>query len=313
MEKNWPRITVVTPSYNQGRFIENTIRSVMAQGYPNLEYIIIDGASRDNTLEVIRKYEKRITFWTSEKDEGQAHAINKGFARATGDIFAWLNSDDIYCDGTLRKVAEYWLAHPGCNFLAGDGEIVNSAADKREYYIKVAKYTFKDLLEFHKGKHLAQPSVFFSRQAFRNSGGVDKSLHIAFDLDLWLRMRLKYELHYMAGCLSKLRHHDDAKTWKDSVRLAQEINLVVNRYVGGLNLPDRLNIKSGLRKFYASTLSKSALVRYLQKDRDGALRLMRQAIFAYPPIMFSLIGLKVIARLVLPASMSKKLFKTTVR
>src|SRR5205823_3046168 len=100
-ERPWPRISVVTPSFNQGRFIEETIRSVLLQAYPNLEYIIIDGGSTDNTVEIIKKYEPGITYWVSEKDRGQSHAINKGFARATGDIFAWLCSDDVYAPGAL--------------------------------------------------------------------------------------------------------------------------------------------------------------------------------------------------------------------
>src|SRR5947207_6789592 len=103
---SWPRISIVTPSFNQGQFIEETIRSVLLQGYPNLEYIIIDGGSTDNTVGVIKKYEPWLAYWVSEKDRGQCDAINKGFARATGDIFAWLCSDDVYAPGALRRIAE---------------------------------------------------------------------------------------------------------------------------------------------------------------------------------------------------------------
>jgi glycosyltransferase involved in cell wall biosynthesis len=125
----WSRISIVTPSYNQGQFLEETIKSVLSQNYPNLEYIIIDGSSTDNSADIIKKYEKHLAYWVSEKDNGQADAINKGFARATGEIFGWINSDDLYLPDTLHRVGEYWRTYPGCQFLTGDGEIFNAETD----------------------------------------------------------------------------------------------------------------------------------------------------------------------------------------
>jgi glycosyltransferase involved in cell wall biosynthesis len=118
-----PKISIITPSYNQGHFIEETITSVLDQGYPNLEYIIMDGGSKDNTVEVIKKYEKHITYWVSERDKGQSDAINKGFARATGDVINWLNSDDYYAKGTLQKVGEVFTAA----YLAIGGNTIQMA------------------------------------------------------------------------------------------------------------------------------------------------------------------------------------------
>ena len=117
--ETWPRLTVVTPSFNQGRFLEATIRSVLLQGYPNLEYMVIDGGSTDESVEVIRKYEPWLTYWVSEKDQGQAHAINKGMVRSTGEILAYLNSDDIYDEGALRRVGEHFVQTPECRLLVG--------------------------------------------------------------------------------------------------------------------------------------------------------------------------------------------------
>src|SRR6516162_5188478 len=115
----WPRISIVTPSYNQGQFIEETIRSVLLQGYPNLEYIVMDGGSKDNTLRVLRKYEHAIHFWTSAPDKGQAEAINKGFARANGEILAWLNSDDVYEMGVFAQVAKFFQQQPDIDVISG--------------------------------------------------------------------------------------------------------------------------------------------------------------------------------------------------
>src|ERR1043165_3339789 len=114
------KISIVTPSFNQGRFLEETILSVLDQNYPNLEYIVIDGGSTDETLDVIRKYEDRITYWVSEKDRGQVHAINKGIEKTTGDIFGFLNSDDVYLPGTFKTVAEYFEGHPNSEWICGD-------------------------------------------------------------------------------------------------------------------------------------------------------------------------------------------------
>ncbi len=119
-----PKISIITPSWNQGPFIERTIRSVLEQGYPNLEYIVMDGGSTDGTIDILRKYEGRLT-WVSDKDKGQADAINKGITRSTGDIIAYLNSDDIYETGALRKAADHFSAHPDDRWLTGQCRIID--------------------------------------------------------------------------------------------------------------------------------------------------------------------------------------------
>ncbi len=128
--KSWPRINIVTPSYNQGRFIEGTIRSVLLQGYPNLEYIVIDGGSADGTTDVLRKYEPWLTYWVSEPDRGQSHAVNKGFKLASGEIAAWLNSDDQYLPGTLRTIAEHAQKYPEAGAWAGGGRRIDDRSGK---------------------------------------------------------------------------------------------------------------------------------------------------------------------------------------
>src|SRR5512146_173069 len=122
-----PKVSIITPSYNQGRFLETTIQSVLAQDYPNLEYIIVDGGSKDESVEIIKKYQQHLTWWVSEKDKGHADALNKGFARATGEILAWLNSDDIYEPGAVSEAVAFLKEHPAVGMVYGDANLINDA------------------------------------------------------------------------------------------------------------------------------------------------------------------------------------------
>jgi len=176
-----PRITVVTPSFNQGAFIEQTIRSVLLQKYPNLEYLVIDGGSTDATIEIIKKYESRITYWTSEPDRGQSHAINKGFETATGDILAWLNSDDMYLPGALHAVAERWLESK-CEVLTGHTLFIDE------------KGRFE-------GRFDASPMA------------MDRFLHYVMDGAYWLNMLAANKRWVVIDQdLSLFRHHSEQKT-----------------------------------------------------------------------------------------------------
>lgn len=121
---NYPKISIITPSFNQGKFLEGTILSVLNQNYPNLEYIIMDGGSTDNSIEIIKKYVDKLTYWQSKPDDGQSAAINEGFRHATGEIFCWLNSDDQYTEGALKIVGEYFTNHPECQWLCGSGKLI---------------------------------------------------------------------------------------------------------------------------------------------------------------------------------------------
>ena len=140
-----PRISIVTPSYNQGRFIEETIQSVLGQGYPNVEYIIIDGGSTDNTVEIIRKYAKHLTYWVSEPDRGQSHAINKGLARCTGDLFGWINSDDVLMPGALEVVAEAWRRRPG-RIISGATSIFDEHGQRS--LVRASNQTLRSFVRF---------------------------------------------------------------------------------------------------------------------------------------------------------------------
>src|SRR4030095_6286843 len=167
--KPWPRISVVTPSFNQGEFIEQTIRSVLLQGYPNLEYFIMDGGSTDDSVEIIEKYAQYLTYWVSEPDRGQSHAINKGFERSTGQIMCWLNSDDYYLPNTLMTVAENLAADTGNTAVVG--HCVQVFADGRPSQSHLGKYeSLQRLLEFWKGYQMHQPAIFWRREVFDKIG-----------------------------------------------------------------------------------------------------------------------------------------------
>jgi glycosyltransferase involved in cell wall biosynthesis len=207
----WPRVSVVTPSYNQGQFVEQTIRSVLLQGYPNLEYIVMDGGSTDESVAVIRKYEPFIAHWESVRDRGQSHAINKGFARATGDVLCWLNSDDFFLPGTLRAVVEALFEGGGAPAVVG--HCVQVYTDGRPPHRGLGRFeSLERLLEFWKGYHMHQPSIFWRREVFERVGFLDESLHMTMDFDYWVRMARHFEFRNIDRDLSCATYHEEAKT-----------------------------------------------------------------------------------------------------
>jgi glycosyltransferase involved in cell wall biosynthesis len=215
----YPRISIVTPSFNQGPFLEETIRSVLLQGYPDLEYIIIDGGSTDGSIDIIRKYEPWLAHWISEPDEGQTDAINKGMRKSSGDILAWLNSDDVYCPGALEQVGRYFSKSAGIDLLYGDCEMIDSSGSLFGRF-NVGKGGPMDLL---KGNFIAQPSTFCTRGAWQEVGGPDENLHYIMDYDLWLRMFLKgMSTLYVPTTFSRFRYHDTSKSGVMSIQFGYE-------------------------------------------------------------------------------------------
>ncbi len=210
---NLPTISIVTPSYNQGLYLEKTIVSVLSQQYPRLEFIVIDGQSNDDSVEIIKRYANQLTYWESEPDTGQSHALNKGFARATGEILCWLNSDDIFSPGALFAIAEEYSNNPkkeiGAIVGYGDirklsGEVVS---DKRPTTVNL-----RALLDWKKNALFMQPSCFFTRDAWLQCGPLNESLHYVMDWDLWLKIAKKYEFSVLPRMLSHSLAHPDAKT-----------------------------------------------------------------------------------------------------
>ena len=208
-----PRISVVTPSFNQGPFLERTIRSVLDERYPDLEYIIIDGGSTDGSAEIIKRYEQQLAYWVSEPDHGQSNAINKGLLRATGSILTWLNSDDYYLPGTLETVSETARAHPEAGAYVGAGDIVDASGTVIYHKEPPSVISLETLYEWRSGGDFMQPSCFFRDTAWRTVAPLDESIHIAFDVDLWMRMA-KGGVTFVTidRLLSKTLSHPSAKT-----------------------------------------------------------------------------------------------------
>jgi glycosyltransferase involved in cell wall biosynthesis len=225
-----PRITVVTPSLNQGQFLEETIQSVIAQRYPNLEYIIIDGGSTDNSVAIIKRYEHHLAYWVSEPDAGQSAAINKGFAMATGDILAWLNSDDMYMMGALAHIAAV-LADAYRGLIFGNSITFADDASFNPFGSNVMRDHAEANLELV--DYIVQPSTFCTRDTWLRSGPLDESLVFAFDWDWFIRARkLGIAFRPLPRYLSLYRLHGGHKTGTGGDARLQEIVEVYRRHAG---------------------------------------------------------------------------------
>ena len=202
-----PRVSVITPSYNQAEFLEQTILSVLNQHYPDLEYIVVDGNSNDGSVDIIRKYEDRITWWVSEPDHGQAEAINKGFSRATGEVVAWLNSDDLYLQGAVQSAVDYLMANPSCGLVYGD---VLSLGE-HDLPINLQRFSQYDLPDLMKFRIIGQPAVFLRRSVLQETGFLDNHFKYLLDHHLWLRIAEKSRIAYSGKLWAAARYHAAAK------------------------------------------------------------------------------------------------------
>lgn len=222
-----PKISIVTPSFNQGQFIEETIRSVLLQKYKNFEYIIMDGGSSDNTLEIIQKYKDNIAYWASEPDRGQTHAINKGLALATGDIIAYLNSDDIYLPDTFIEVVHFFNQNPDIDMLYGD--LVH--IDKQSNIIDIMRCDTLDqdkLFSFH--YYFPQASVFLRKGIIQKIGFFDENLHLNMDYDYWIRLSFDGKMAHIPRTLACARLYPEAKSQFFSQNYLQENLIILNKY-----------------------------------------------------------------------------------
>ncbi|MGY8656415.1 MAG: glycosyltransferase family 2 protein [Verrucomicrobiia bacterium] len=263
---DWPAITIITPSFNQGGFIEETIRSVLLQGYPNLEYIIIDGGSSDDTVDIIRKYEPWLTHWVSENDSGQTNAINKGLLRSTGQILAWLNSDDFYQSNLLFSVAEKFSGDGNTDWLA----TVTTEISPQKALIKRVEPQFTSLLHFLASRDYLfhQPGIFWRKRIMDTVGLLDEQFHFVMDRDYWIRF-------IRAGFLPRCTRidgafayqHPDTKTMSEQHVACEEHWALADKHREAVNDKEWKQILTWSRKSHANSLIDNAYALLSQGKR----------------------------------------------
>lgn len=224
MSRHYPSISVITPSFNQAQFLERTILSVLNQDYANLDYIIIDGGSTDGSLEIIRKYEPHITYWVSEPDKGQAHAINKGLKRATGEWLAWQNSDDIFYPGAFKSFAQMAQKNPCVDLIIGNMDLIDSVGQVLRD-IKYVRPTYRSLLA--EGMVLTNQAAFWRRRVHDEIGYLDETLDCGFDYEWFLRLLRKKMAAHVNVTWGGLRLHEDTKTHKRQTVFVEEYRQIL--------------------------------------------------------------------------------------
>lgn len=303
INKRFPLVTIVTPSYNQKWFLPHTLQSVYQQDYPYIEHIVIDGGSTDGTVELLQTLPYPLQ-WISEPDQGQAAAINKGFARAKGEIWGWLNSDDLYAPGAIRSVVNLFLAHPNVMLIYGDALAID--AHNRSYGLRANVKPCDRHLLVQRGDHIVQPAVFWRAELWRTIGPLDESLHFALDYEYWMRAAQRYPLFYLPVCLAMERLHGQSKTATGHLTRIQEIYTVARRY-GGLGIPYHFRAEAATLYIW------QAIQEWRKGNWTGARHYLANGLHLRPPLLkflaylsgIMLFGLRSLARLRLWANRAR--------
>ncbi len=251
-----PLVTIVTPSYNQARFLEATLRSVLEQDYPSIEYLVVDGASTDGSVEIIRRYANRLTWWVSEKDSGQPEAVNKGLQRARGEFVGWLNSDDIYLPGALSAAVKTFQSHPEAGLVYGDALAIDT--DGKPFNVMRARqYTLADLMAFN---IICQPAAFMRRSVLVEVGYLNPAYHLLMDNLLWMNMAQKAPILYAPQTWAAARYHDQAKNRTRGAAYGREARVLIadlqsRSEFSDLIRSDEKRILAGVERFDAFYLT----------------------------------------------------------
>ena len=286
-------VSIITPSYNQALYLEQTMQSVLEQDYPDIEYIVVDGGSTDNSAEIIKKYADSLAYWISERDSGQAEAINKGFLRANGEILAWLNSDDYYMHNTVSVAVRCFEQNPDVVMVYGD----MLAVDAEGQTINVLRYqqlSLEDLLCF---QIIGQPSVFFRRSALEKTGWLEPSFHFMLDHHLWIRLAQQGRILHVPQVWSAARYHPAAKNRAQAAEFGREAFRVLEWAKNQPGLAE--NVAKVKQRALASAHRYDA--RYLLDGGQtaAALNAWFRALFIHPPTALGRLNLFVSAVLIL--------------
>jgi glycosyltransferase involved in cell wall biosynthesis len=259
---NYPKISIVTPSFNQAEYLEKTILSVLNQGYPDLEYIIIDGGSSDGSVDIIKKYEEHIKYWVSETDYGHGNALNKGFSNSTGEIMAWLNSDDIYYPYTFKAVAEVFESFSDINWIQGKNSVVDASGRLIDF-----KYSLKNVYSFLTGdyKWIQQESVFWRRKLWEKSGShISEKMKLMVDNELWSRFFLIDDIWHLDFALSAFRSHESNRSKLQWESVNSEMEFIIDTLRNSLTEENYSSLVA-LENHLASVLKKNEKEKVLRK------------------------------------------------
>lgn len=237
-KNNTPLVSIVTPSFNKGPYIEETILSIRNQTYKNIEHIVIDGGSTDETLSILKKYSNNLV-WISEPDLGQSDAINKGWKLAKGDIIAYLNADDTYLPDAVGIAVNFFLKHPETGMIYGDG-ILSDEKGRFLMNFTAGEFNLKNLIFCQ--DNILQPAVFLRKTVFETIGDVDADLHLAMDLDYWIRTGLRYKVNYIPQQLATAKIYQDAKSSEQMHKYVKEYEHILEKAFSNPQLPSDIKL-----------------------------------------------------------------------
>ena len=277
MTGSLPLVSVVTPSFNQARYLEQTLRSVLEQEHPRIEYIVVDGASQDGSVDIIRNHEGKLAYWVSEKDSGQAEAINKGLARANGEIVAWLNSDDYYLPGAVSSAVKAFELSPDAALVYGDMLAVDENG-RTTNLMKYGQFSLPDLLCF---QIIGQPSVFFRRDALEKAGLLDTTFHFLLDHHLWIRIAQQGRIMHVPQVWSAARYHAEAKNVAKAAEFGREAFRILE---WAKNQPELAETVTGVERRARASAHRVDARYLLDGGQPGsALKAWMRALFIHPP------------------------------
>ncbi len=253
-----PLVSIVTPSYNQARFLEATLKSVLEQDYANIEYLVVDGGSTDGSVEIIQRYVDRLTWWVSEKDSGQSEALNKGLRRARGEIVGWLNSDDVYLPGAVSAAVAAFQAHPEAGLIYGDALAID-AEGKEFNLMRARQYTLTDLMAF---EIICQPAAFMRRSVLEQVNYLDPAYHLLMDNLLWMNMAQVAPIIYVPQTWAAARYHDEAKNRTRGAAYGREARVLIGDLSRRAEFSeligrDEKRIRAGVERFDAFYLTEA--------------------------------------------------------